>query len=40
MPKTSTKRAESKIAVIGIDLCKNAFHVIGLDKRGKIIFRR
>ena len=38
--KTSTKPADSKIAVIGIDLGKNTFHVIGLDKRGKIVFRR
>lgn len=39
MPKISTA-ADSKIAVIGIDLGKNAFHVIGLDKRGKITFKR
>ena len=38
--KTSTKPADSKIAVIGIDLGKNTFHVIGLDKHGKIIFKR
>ena len=38
--KSSTKLADSKIAVIGIDLGKNTFHVIGLDKRGKIIFKR
>lgn len=38
--KTSTNPADSKIAVIGIDLGKNTFHVIGLDKRGKIIFKR
>ncbi len=39
MPKISTS-AENKIAVIGIDLGKNTFHAIGLDKRGKIIFKR
>lgn len=39
MPKISTA-AENKIAVIGIDLGKNTFHAIGLDKRGKIIFKR
>jgi transposase len=38
--KTSTKPADDKIAVIGIDLGKNTFHAIGLDKRGKIIFKR
>ncbi len=43
MPKISTdqtKPADGKIAVLGIDLGKNTFHAIGLDKRGKIIFRR
>ena len=36
MPKSSN----SMIAVIGIDLGKNTFHVIGLDNRGRIVFRR
>jgi transposase len=36
MPKT----ASAKIAVIGIDLGKNTFHVIGLDRRGSIVLRQ
>ncbi len=39
MPKISNT-ADSKIAVLGIDLGKNTFHAIGLDMRGKIIFKR
>ena len=35
MPKSAT----TKIAVIGIDLGKNTFHLIGLDKRGAIVLR-
>ena len=31
MPKTTTA-----IAVIGIDIGKNVFHLIGLDKHGRI----
>jgi transposase len=30
----------SKIAVIGIDIGKNSFHVIGQDKRGAIVLRQ
>ena len=33
------KSANTKIAVIGIDLGKNTFHLIGLDKRGAIVLR-
>jgi transposase len=36
MPKIST----TEIAVIGIDLGKNSFHVIGLDKKGAIVLRQ
>ena len=36
MPKSSN----AQIAVIGIDLGKNTFHAIGLDKRGSIVLRR
>lgn len=39
MPKAPPS-SEAKIAVVGVDLGKNAFHVIGLDKRGSIVFRR
>jgi transposase len=28
------------MSVVGIDLAKRVFHVIGLDKRGKIILRK
>jgi transposase len=36
MPKT----ARVQIAVIGIDIGKNSFHVVGLDKRGAIVLRQ
>ena len=28
------------IAVIGIDIGKNSFHVVGLDRRGVIVLRQ
>ena len=28
------------IAVVGIDIGKNSFHVVGLDQRGAIVLRR
>jgi transposase len=36
MPKT----ASTQIAVIGIDIGKNSFHVVGHDKRGSIVLRQ
>jgi hypothetical protein len=30
----------SAIAVIGIDIGKNSFHVVGLDDRGAIVLRQ
>ncbi len=36
MPKT----ASTEIAVIGIDIGKNSFHVVGHDSRGTIILRQ
>lgn len=35
MPKT----ASAEISVIGIDIGKNTFHLIGLDKRGRIVLK-
>ena len=32
--------AQSAIAVIGIDIGKNSFHVVGLDDRGAIVLRQ
>ena len=29
-----------EIAVIGIDIGKNSFHVVGLDRRGAIVLRQ
>jgi hypothetical protein len=34
MPATA---AHSRIAVVGIDIGKNSFHVVGLDRRGAIV---
>ena len=36
MPAT----AQTAIAVVGIDICKNSFHVVGLDERGAICCAR
>ena len=32
--------SQSAIAVIGIDIGKNSFHVVGLDERGAIVLRQ
>jgi transposase len=32
--------ASKQIAIIGIDIGKNSFHVVGLDKRGAIVLRQ
>jgi hypothetical protein len=34
------RKATSAVATIGIDLGKNTFHLIGLDKRGAIMLRQ
>ena len=36
MPAT----AQTAVAVIGIDIGKNSFHVVGLDSRGAIVLRQ
>ena len=36
MPKT----ASTQIAVIGIDIGKNSFHAVGLDRKGAIVLRQ
>jgi hypothetical protein len=33
-------KLDTTIAVIGIDIGKNAFHVVGLDERGAFALRR
>jgi transposase len=35
-----SQRFESAIAVIGIDIGKNSFHVVGHDERGAIVLRQ
>ena len=35
-----TEKHNSVIAVIGIDIGKNSFHVVGLDGRGAIVLRQ
>ena len=32
--------AQIAIAVIGIDIGKNSFHIVGLDHRGAIVLRQ
>ena len=34
------KTASAQIAVIGIDIGKNSFHIVGHDNRGAIILRQ
>jgi transposase len=36
MPAT----AHTAIAVVGIDIGKNSFHIVGLDDRGAIVLRQ
>jgi hypothetical protein len=36
MPAT----ARTAIAVVGIDIGKNSFHIVGLDDRGAIVLRQ
>ena len=35
-----SQKLTSAIAVIGIDIGKNSFHVVGQDKRGAIVLRQ
>ena len=35
-----SQKPESTIAIVGIDIGKNSFHVVGLDKRGAIVLRQ
>jgi hypothetical protein len=34
------EKSGTTIAVIGIDIGKNSFHVVGLDKRAAIVLRQ
>ena len=36
----SATAAQNVIAVVGIDIGKNSFHVVALDDRGAIVLRR
>ena len=37
--QTKAAKSRASIAVIGIDIGKNVFHLIGLDQRGAIVFK-
>src|SRR5262245_14774706 len=43
-PKTEehamSQKLDSKIAVIGIDIGKNSFHIVGQDRRGALVLRQ
>src|SRR6266403_1141611 len=43
-PKTKehamTQKLDSKVAVIGIDIGKNSFHIVGQDRRGALVLRQ
>ena len=34
------ERAKARVTVVGIDIGKNSFHVVGLDRRGAIVLRQ
>jgi Tfp pilus assembly PilM family ATPase len=34
------QKVDTTVAVIGIDIGKNSFHVVGLDRRGAIVLRQ
>jgi transposase len=35
-----SENPNTAIAVVGIDIGKNSFHVVGLDQRGAIVLRQ
>ena len=35
-----SQNLNSKIAVIGIDIGKNSFHLVGQDRRGALVLRQ
>src|SRR5271169_490357 len=35
-----SEKLDSKIAVIGIDIGKNSFHIVGQDRRGALVLRQ
>ena len=35
-----SEKFNSEIAVVGIDIGKNSFHVIGQDQRGEMVLRQ
>ena len=35
-----SEKLNSEIAVIGIDIGKNSFHLVGQDRRGSIVLRQ
>jgi transposase len=35
-----SQKLNTAITVIGIDICKNSFHIVGLDQRGAIALRQ
>jgi len=35
-----SQKSNSAIAVVGIDIGKNSFHVVGHDRRGAIVLRQ
>jgi transposase len=35
-----TETPETAVSVVGIDIGKNSFHVVGLDRRGSIVLRQ
>jgi hypothetical protein len=38
--QTEHRHVQQTIATMGIDIGKNSFHVVGLDRRGAIVLRQ
>jgi hypothetical protein len=35
-----SQKLDSKVAVIGIDIWKNSFHIVGQDRHGALVLRQ
>ena len=40
MEHAMPEKLNAAVAVIGIDIGKNSFHIVGLDQRGAIVLRQ
>jgi transposase len=40
MQRKITRRSQEAVATLGIDIGKNTFHLVGLDRKGAIVVRQ